>query len=471
MTSAVSRPRQLSLRRRLLIILLVPVLVVLLLDALLEYGLATEYSNRVHDRDLSDTALTLAEMMSNDSLGGTLSAQASFLLEYDPEGRNYYTVDSKLHGHLIGNADLQPTTAPLVIGHAPVLYDTERGRRPLRAASLVIPSANDPTDILTVTVAETLRDRHQRAREILLISVPLQTLLIVVVLALVWFGVKIGLRVLDPLTARLARREHDLGPIGETDVPTEILPLTRTIDALFARMRGVIGLQERFIADAAHQLRTPLAGMLMQVERLQADDDRQARDEAIAHIRRLAERAARTSKQLLALTRAQSPTHEVLPLPAVDLAQLIPEAVSQRVPQALASGIDLGYEGDAHALFVRGDPLLLQEMLDNLIDNAFRYGGDGCTVTVAVREGRDDTVLLCVEDDGPGVPEAFIDRLGERFFRVPGVGEGGTGLGLAIVESIADQHDAKVVFGHGPGGGLRVELRFPRSTVTDPKGS
>ena len=131
MSPGATRQRQPSLRKRLLVILLIPVLLVLLLAALLEYGLATEYSNRVHDRDLSDTALTLGEMMSNDSLDGTLSAQASFLLEYDPEGRNYYTVDSKQHGHLIGNADLHPTTEPLVIGHAPVLYDTaRRGRRP-----------------------------------------------------------------------------------------------------------------------------------------------------------------------------------------------------------------------------------------------------------------------------------------------------------------------------------------------------
>jgi two-component system sensor histidine kinase TctE len=463
--AAAPRPatRQPSLRGRLLTFLLVPVLAVLLLDAMLAFGLATVYSNRIHDRNLADTALTLAGMMGNHALDGKLSAQASFLLEYQPEGRHYYSVDSSLRGHLIGNADIPRSAGALAPGQAPLLYDTSHDGHTLRAASLLIPGASDPRDTLTVTVAETLRDRHQRAREILWISLPLQTLLIVVTLALVWFGVQVGLRVLDPLTARLARREHDLGPIGDTDVPTEILPLTRTIDALFARMRAVIGLQERFIADAAHQLRTPLAGLLMQVERIHADDCKETRDEALGHIRRLSERAARTSSQLLALTRAQSPGEGRSPMPVVDLAQLIPETVSQRVHQAIAAGIDLGYEADARALPIRGDPLLLQELLDNLIDNAFRYGGSGCNVTVAVRVGREDRVVLSVEDDGPGVPQAFLDRLGERFFRVPGAGEGGTGLGLAIVASIAGQHRASVSFSHASTGGLRVEIGFPRA--------
>src|SRR6201989_564855 len=285
--------------------LLVPVLGVLVLDAVIGYFVALAYSNRVHDADLSDSALTLSEMIGTDALRGELTAQARFLLEYDPDGRNYYAVLSDRHGRMIGNAELEGPEDPVVTDAAPTLYDTTLGHRPLRAAIMRVPNRQEPGDVLTITVAENLRDRHIRAREILFLTLPMQALLIVAVLSLVWSGVSHGLGVLQPLTDRLSRRGHDLGPIGEEDVPIEILPLTRTIDDLFARMRNMLGLQERFIADAAHQLRTPLAGIQLHVERLDNTSDPAQRAEALAHVHRLAARAARTSAQLLALTRKQ----------------------------------------------------------------------------------------------------------------------------------------------------------------------
>ncbi|WP_426286987.1 sensor histidine kinase [Luteibacter sp. E-22] len=459
--SAARRPARPSLRRRLLTFLLVPVLGVLVLDAVIGYFVALAYSNRVHDADLSDSALTLSEMIGSDALRGELTAQARFLLEYDPDGRNYYAVVSDRHGRMIGNAELEGPGAAVVTDAAPKLYDTALGHRPLRAAIMRVPNHQDPGDVLTITVAENLRDRHIRAREILFLTLPMQALLIVAVLSLVWFGVSHGLGVLEPLTARLGKRGHDLGPIGEEDVPVEILPLTRTIDDLFARMRNMLGLQERFIADAAHQLRTPLAGIQLHVERLEATDDPLQRVDALGHVHRLAARAARTSAQLLALTRTQSPDlpdHDGMAI--VDLASVVPEAVAIRVHQAITLGVDLGYEGEDTACLVRADALQVQEVIDNLVDNAFHYAGRDHAVTVSLR--RDDgEVVLAVEDDGPGVDDAFLDQLGERFFRVPGVDEDGTGLGLAIVESIAERHAARVVFLHAASGGLRVELHFP----------
>lgn len=458
---AAQRSARPSLRRRLLTFLLVPVLGVLLVDAVVSYFVALAYSNRVHDADLSDSALTLSEMIGNDALRGELTAQARFLLEYDPDGRNYYTVVSDRHGRMIGNADLAGPGKAVPGDSPPILYDTELGHRPLRAAIMRVPNHHDDGDMLTITVAENLRDRHTRAREILLLTLPIEAMLIVAVLSLVWFGVSHGLGVLEPLTARLSRRGHDLGPIGEEDVPVEILPLTRTIDDLFARMRNMLGLQERFIADAAHQLRTPLAGIQLHVERYEATTDPVQRGEALEHVHRLTARAARTSAQLLALTRTQSPDlpdHDGMAI--IDLSSVVPEAVSMRVHQALGLGVDLGYEGMDGPCPVRGDALQVQEVIDNLVDNAFHYAGRGHSVTVSVAiDGRD--AVLAVEDDGPGVEDAFLDQLGERFFRVPGGDEDGTGLGLAIVESIAERHAARVAFLHAAAGGLRVELRFP----------
>jgi two-component system sensor histidine kinase TctE len=319
---------------------------------------------------------------------------------------------------------------------------------------------------LIITVAETLRDRHEQAREILLLATLMQTLLLVCVLSLVWFGVSRGLRVLDPLTARLAARTHELTPINGPDVPQEIQPLTRTIDALFSRVRGMLALHDRFIADAAHQLRTPLAGLSLHVDRALADPQPETVTDALMHIQRLTHRAARTTSQLLSLARAQASPSDSEEFKQLDLGRLVPEAVSLRVHDALVAGVDLGYQGPAakQALCIMGDAANVQDLLDNLIDNSVRYGGRGSTVTVSLQARADGGANLSVEDDGPGVPPELLPRLSERFFRAASNGEEGSGLGLAIVQRIAERHDAEVVYRSGEEHGLRVEIRFPRMT-------
>ncbi|KRE88416.1 histidine kinase [Frateuria sp. Soil773] len=448
-----------SLRRRLLVFLLVPVGLLLLVAALLTYAIALGYANRVHDNDLSDDVLTLEQMLSSEKLDGELSEQARFLLEYDPDGHNYFTVVSRKRGLLAGNGEFPHAPSPPP-GTAPVLYDSHLGKHSLRVAVASMTSPHDPDDLITVTIAETLRDRHQRAREILMLAVPLQTLLIVSVLSLVWFGVNYGLRVLQPLTRRLAARD-ELSPIGDVDVPQEILPLTRTIDGLFARLRSVLALQERFIADAAHQLRTPLAGLSLHVGRALADQRPETLRDALEHIRQLTVRTARTSAQLLALTRVQSPLADPAGFRTLALTELVPQAVGLRVHEALAAGVDLGYQGSEAPQYVCGDDAGLQELLDNLIDNGLHYAGRGSTVTVSVLAAPDGGSLLQVEDDGPGVPAELLPRLGERFFRVPSNGEPGTGLGLAIVQRIAERHRATVHYRTGAHRGLCVTVRFP----------
>ena len=450
-----------SLRRRLLTTLLVPLTALLLLNSLITYIGALIYANHVHDENLVNDTLTLVELMATKSPDGRVTPQAQFLLEYEPQGRNYFSVFSARHGLIAGNPSLKPPGGLFIDGIAPQLYDVQIEKHALRAASIQMPNPHEAGDQLEVTIGETLHDRHQEARQILLLSIPAQALLIIAAFLLVWLGVRASLRQLDPLTNQLANREHDLAPIGDANVPVEILPLTRTIDGLFARLRSMLALHERFIADAAHQLRTPLAGLSVHAERAQAAQDPATVRDALNHIQRLILRANRTSSQLLALTRAQTAGHEVGDTETLNLATLIPELVGQRVHEALAADIDLGYEGPAGPLWIDGDRHRLQEMLDNLIDNGLRYAGRGSLMTVSLdREGSD--ICLAVEDNGPGVPAAWIERLGERFFRVPGSEEQGSGLGLAIVQRIAEWHDARVRYrtsSHERG--LRVEIVFP----------
>ncbi|MGH8158342.1 MAG: sensor histidine kinase [Rhodanobacter sp.] len=463
MTSPPIRRRRPSLRRRLLIFLLIPMAALLLLDAMLTYSVALGYANKVHDRDLSDDALTLAKMLGNDELGGTLTPQARFLLEYDPSGHSYFSVVSTRHGLQAGNGRLPRLAQTPALGDVPVLYDTQLDKHALRAASVHTAASHDPSDSLIITVAETLRDRHEQAREILLLATLMQTLLIVCVLSLVWFGVSRGLRVLDPLTARLAARTHELTPINGPDVPQEIQPLTRTIDALFGRLRGMLALHDRFIADAAHQLRTPLAGLSLHVDRALADPQPETVTDALMHIQRLTHRAARTTSQLLSLARAQASPNDNEECKRLDLGRLIPEAVSLRVHDALVAGVDLGYQEPAtkQPLCILGDAASVQDLLDNLIDNSVRYGGRGSTVTVDLQTRADGGASLSVEDDGPGVAPELLPRLSERFFRAAANGEEGSGLGLAIVQRIAERHHAEVTYRSGEERGLRVEVHFP----------
>ncbi len=461
MSAASVLQRRPSLRRSLLLVLLVPMAILLVLDALLTYSVALTYANQVHDRDLSDDAVMLAKMLGNEQLGSQLSPQARFLLEYDREGHSYFRVSSSRRGLLAGSAQLPAATEAPTRIDAPVLYSTRLNGHPLRASEVRTTNPGDPSDSLLVTVAETLHDRHQQAREILLLSILVQTTLIVCLLSLVWFGVGRGLRALDPLTARLAARSHELTPIGGPDVPREILPLTDTIDALFGRLRGMLALHDRFIADAAHQLRTPLTGLSLHVDRAIADPRPETVADALAHIQRLTRRAARTSSQLLALTRAQASPLELGEPQRLDLGKLIREAVAQRVPDALRAGVDLGYDGNADTLDLLGDASSMLDLLDNLIDNAVRYAGSGGMVTVDLRRRTDGSVCLSVEDNGPGVPPDLLPRLSERFFRAAAGSDEGSGLGLAIVQRIAQRHRAAVTYRLAEPHGLRVEVLFP----------
>jgi two-component system sensor histidine kinase TctE len=453
-------PARPSLRRRLLLLLLVPMGILLLFGALLSYGVALTYANRVHDQDLREDAQTLAILVGNQQPGDPLSPQARFLLEYDAQGSSYFSVRSGAHVLLSGNGALpQPAQLP-PIGARPMLYDTQLGKHALRAAVVQVVAASDPGDHLVVTFAETLRDRHQQAREILLLAIVTQTLLIAGLLSLVWFGVGRGLRVLDPLTARLAARTHELNPIDAADVPVEIQPLTRTIDALFGRLRHMLELHDRFIADAAHQLRTPLTGLTLHVEHALADPRPEALHDALQHIQRLTRRATRTSTQLLSLTRAQATALDSGHEQRLDLARLIPDAVAQRVHEAIRAGVDLGYESSAETCPIVGDAASLNDLLDNLIDNAVRYAGRGSIVTVRLLARADGSIRLSVEDNGPGVPPDALPHLSERFFRASSSNEEGSGLGLAIVQRIAERHLARVSYTLVEPHGLRVEIDF-----------
>jgi two-component system sensor histidine kinase TctE len=452
--------RRPSVRRRLLTFLLIPTLVLMILDTGLVYYVALHYSNHVHDRDLGESTLALAKACSATCSNGQLPAEARQVIEFSQLGRNFYAVHSEVRGFISGSAKLA-TAAASIRGSRPVLFNAVVNGVPVRAAAMRIAVKQDPKDRLVVAVAETLHDRQQQAREILLLTIPLEALLIAVLMILVWQGVQFGLRILDAPIRRLATRERNLAPISGPDIPIEILPLTRTIDGLFERVATLVELQERFVADAAHELRTPLAGLSLHTEQAIASTSALDRRNALLHIQTLVTRMTRSSNQLLALARAQAPLQAFATLLPTELASWLPKVVSRRIPEALRAGVDLGYEAACNSAIVAAEVHSLQELIDNVIDNAIAQVARNGTVTVGLRVIQANQVEVTVDDDGPGVAPALLPRLGERFFRAPGAPQGGSGLGLAIVKRIAEVHNASLHFDRSHLGGLRVAIRFP----------
>jgi two-component system sensor histidine kinase TctE len=250
--------------------------------------------------------------------------------------------------------------------------------------------------------------------------------------------------------------------LPDDKVPTEVRPLTHAINDLMQRLGQTLSVQHRFIADAAHQLRTPIAGLKVQIERALLSKDMDDIRPALAQLQTSAERIAHLSNQLLTLARAEPGASDVVRFTDIDLNLMARETGMLWVPRALERNIDLGFVESDRPARIRGDLLLLQELVSNLIDNAVRYGRDGGTITVTVTARP--APQLSIEDDGPGIPASERDKVFERFHRLPGSPGGGSGLGLAIVREIAHAHNASIELGSPDAGtGTRIRVTFPRA--------
>jgi two-component system sensor histidine kinase TctE len=301
-----------------------------------------------------------------------------------------------------------------------------------------------------VQVAETVDERNQLANDIIKGVILPQFVILPLAIVLVWFGLSRGLAPLTTLQASLrARHPNDISPLEAQHAPPEIAPLVTSFNDLLARLAKNIELQKRFIADAAHQMKTPLAGLRTQAELALRHDVSAEVRRSLEHIATSSEHAARLVTQLLTLARAENRMPEQA-FETIEIAALARQAVHDWVQPALAKQMDLGYEGpdssDA-SVMIDGNALMLREMLSNLIDNAIRYTPEGGRITVRVRLDTPDTpdtvarsVHLEIEDTGPGIPLTERTRVLERFYRILGREGDGSGLGLAIVSEIVAMH-------------------------------
>ncbi len=436
---------QLSLKRQLLLWLLLPQLVLWLVGSALAYRLALSYAEKGIDQSLTQSVRSLARQVKPVGSGLLIDfpKAAQAIIEEDPNDKVSYMVSSPPGSFVLGNATLPapPALREQNLQNNPVLYRAQMqatgvdGSRPLRVAMLELnygePSAPQR---LRVQIAKSLAVQERIARELIVdIIVPL-LLLGAAISVLVYAGIARGLRPLQRLQTKLGEKSATaLSPIELRSAPQEVHSLAAAVNQLLAAVQRSVSQEKRFLNDAAHQLRTPLAGLKSQLDLALRESDPVALQARLGKVNAGVERSSHLVHQLLRLARSEAD----IELTDTDIAQLAQEVARQAAPDALAAGIDFGYEGEAH-LSHRANPLLLREALNNLIDNAVRYAGQGSTVTLRVRREA-STVVLEVEDNGPGLNDAARARIFERFYRASEL-PGGAGLGLSIVHEVALRH-------------------------------
>ena len=458
-----------SLRGQLLRWLLIPLLILVALNAVSVYNNALEAADVAYDRSLLASTRALAERVS--IAGGKVVADVPYValdsFETDTLGRIYYKV-SGIHGEYVSGYEDLPAIPPNVPRSQayPALvrfYHASYRGEPVRIAALYQPVYDDTMrGIALIQVGETLEARRGLSHQILFDTLWRQAGLVLAVALLVWIAVRLVLRPLMRLKGAVAQRAPtDLSDFDPALVHKEVRPLIVAMNGYMARLQALISGQRRFIADASHQLRTPLTVLKTQAELALRENDPQALREIVAGIARTTDSAVHLANRLLTLARAEHGAEDAQ-MAAVSLLQAARQVGLELAPAALKKQIELALDGGQDVL-VQGNALLLHEMLVNLVDNAIRYTPPGGRVTLRV--SADPAPTLAVSDSGIGIPASERSRVFAPFYRAPAAldsNPGGAGLGLAIVRDIAALHGAQIVLQDGDcGRGLQALVRFP----------
>jgi two-component system sensor histidine kinase TctE len=459
-----------SLRNQLLRWLIVPLVVLVAINAVSLYRDALDAADVAYDRSLLASTRALAERVSIRD--GHVVADVPYValdsFETDTLGRIYYKV-SGINGETIsGFDDLPPVPKSVKRSEAyPALvrfYHADYNGEPVRIAALLQPVYDDSMrGIALIQVGETLDARRELSRKILLSTLLRQAMLILAVATLVWISVKLVLRPLMQLKTVVEERSlHDLSEIDQALVHREVRPLVRAMNGTTARMQNLIASQRRFIADASHQLRTPLTVLKTQAELALRANDPAAMRAIVASIAQTTDSTVHLANRLLTLARIEHGS-EAAALAPMSLTDLVRDVAMELAVPAVQKRIDLSLEADGDVT-VHGQALMLHELVTNLVDNAIRYTPvDGAVLLRVSRVGNG--AMLEVQDSGPGIAAGEHDKVFTPFYRAGATMEAnpsGTGLGLTIVRDIVAVHAADIALDAGIGGaGLTVRVVFP----------
>ncbi|MCB1908291.1 MAG: sensor histidine kinase N-terminal domain-containing protein [Rhodocyclaceae bacterium] len=447
--------------------MLAPLLFLWPISIIITHNVAASIANTPYDRSMADSLRALAQMITVDAgrVSVNFPAPARALFRSDQDDVVYFQV-TDLAGRVIsGDTDIPPASPPRNLVPGDVLFrDGVIQGEEVRIAYLFLrayPRTDSP--LVLLQLGETRNKRSDLASRVVTGVLLPQFAIIPLAVVLVWLGLTRGIAPLSRLQRILRRRRpSDLSPISTIGVPEEVRPLIIAFNEMMERLEENLHAQQRFIADAAHQMRTPLTGLRMQTELALLESEPEALRSSLQQIAGSAERASHLINQLLSLARAESSSEKIYAVERVDLSALVKNVVEELFPRALAKQIDLGIEVCDGELGIDGNPVLLRELVKNLVDNAIKYTPAGGQVTV--RTQATDFAILEVEDSGIGIPEADRERVFERFYRVLGSGEDGSGLGLPIVREIAELHRARATLNPNPSGrGTIAQVVFPCS--------
>lgn len=433
----------------------------ILLESVVLYHVTRSYSDEVYDQWLLDSAHAVSQLVRVNDGRVTVELPEATLqaMLWDASDRILFRVDGRDDGLLAGQPELK---VPHDWGRHTVQYtDQAVNGVPMRAVQIERDDIESGHPV-RVTVAETLHKRQRLAQRVLATAMGLTLLVGLLMVLFARATITRGLRPLVQLTEVIhQRRPGDLTRLPDVPQARELRTFTDAINGLLAQLDEAVQMQRRFVADAAHQLRTPLAALKVELEHAFREPDPVRHQQALADLRGGIDRLARLTNQLLALARAEPGALSAMGFRDIDLVALAQQTASRFLPRSLAQGADLGFEHEG-AVHVHGDPLLLEELVNNLLDNALRYAGAQAQITVRV-ETREAQALLTVEDNGPGVSPDELGRLTTRFHRPAGSPAGGSGLGLAIVDEITQRHGGHLLLAPVMPHGLRVQMRLPLS--------
>jgi two-component system, OmpR family, sensor histidine kinase TctE len=442
-----------SISRQLVLWLAVPLMLLALCGALVHYFNNVAPGVIGRDQRLKDAAAALMAHLEIDRGTVRLDPAASGKPGLPAADSIDYAIRGADGRVLLGDSEI-PALAP---GADSSFAMTQVGRRVLRTLTQRL---DTPAGPCVLTVADMRSASEPVARYGLMSTLLWDFVQLDVTLVLVWVGIQLGLRPIKRLRDEIARRSAlDLHAIEESTVPREIAPVVVTLNRLFQMLRTSVQFQQQFIANTAHQLRTPITGMQAQLDLLAAEPAAAPIRNRLATLQEAIRQLAHSANQLLTLARADPAVNIAAKNQTVKLDTIVGEVVAKFFDRALALEIDLGAE--VQPVTIIADPSLLDDLLSNLVDNALKYTPAGGTVTVSAGE-KGGKRFIAVEDTGPGIPESARERVKQRFYRLPNSPGHGSGLGLAIVDEIARLYDASLTIGSGANGaGTKVTLQFP----------
>ncbi len=451
--------------------MLAPLLFLWPISIIVTHNVANSIANQPYDQALAVNVRAIARLVKVEGNQARVNfpAPARLILRADEDDTVYYQVRGLKGELLAGDKDIPAIAVPDNVEPDLVMFrDEQIAGEEVRVAYQFLPLVEGtPKRWVLLQVAETRNKRSTLASRVVTGVLLPQFAIIPIAVILVWVGLSRGIAPLNQLQSLIRRRRpSDLSPISASRVPEEVRPLIIAFNDMMARLEENLQAQQRFIADAAHQMRTPLTGLRMQTDLALMETDPAQVRRSLVHISQSAERASHLINQLLSLARAEASYEKIYAVERVDLEQLLRTMLSDFVPRARQKNIDFGLETTDAPLVIDGNPVLLAELIKNLIDNAIKYTPEGGCVTV--RTIATERAIVEVEDTGIGVPEADRERVFERFYRVLGSSESGSGLGLPIVREIADLHRAQVSLIPNPSGkGTIAQVVFPRSRAPD----